>query len=234
LIGGGGKTTLMLSMAAAAVELGMPVLVTTTTHIRTPDGMPLILQEGQQDLEDALGGRWAREPVLALGKCTTDAGKVIGVEPSLLCHLKQRFPRVLILCEADGSAGRPLKIHAGHEPVIPGCSTAVYVVAGLDALGSPVSSETIHRVELLEIEGSPLLREKDETVTPRLLAELLEMAGRKAPPGSRAVYALTKPDLLEPAEVARAVTEVLGIAAGNQVTLVERGVAVDLAGAVIA
>ena len=232
-IGGGGKTTLMLSMAAGAAELGMPVLVTTTTHIRPPPGMPLVLQADEPALEVAMQRKWERKQVLALGRSLTDAGKLKGVDPMLLCGLKVRFPQVLILCEADGSAGRPLKVHAGHEPVISACSTAVVVVGGLDALGRPISSETIHRVELLENPSPTGPDEKDGIVTPSLYAELLRSAGRKAPPGTRIVYVLTKPDLIAREEAARAVSEVQGIAGGNWVTLAERGLPVESAGAAI-
>ncbi len=48
--------------------------------------------------------------------------------------------------EADGSAGRPLKAHALHEPVIPPESSQTIFVAGASGFGLPVFNAA-HRPE---------------------------------------------------------------------------------------
>jgi probable selenium-dependent hydroxylase accessory protein YqeC len=227
-IGGGGKTTLMLSLASAASSHGMRVLVTTTTRIRPPASMPLVLQDDELDLEADLAGYWSTSAVVALGRETTDTGKLVGVNAELLCHLNARFPQVLVLCEADGAAGRPLKIHAAHEPVIPECSSVVFVVGGLDALGRQVSDDTIHRVELLEKHASRARVEQKGTVSPRLFAQLLESAAGKVPPSCTVVFALTKPDLAGRQQVAEAFSAVGATSAHRSIVLVEYGRVVEL------
>ena len=51
-----------------------------------------------------------------------------------------------IIVEADGAAGRPLKVPADHEPVIPAATTVVVVVASLAAIGGRIVDVT-HRPE---------------------------------------------------------------------------------------
>jgi molybdenum cofactor cytidylyltransferase len=55
--------------------------------------------------------------------------------------------RVPLLVEADGSRQRPLKAPGVHEPPIPEFAGIVVVVAGLAALGKPLTGEWVHRPE---------------------------------------------------------------------------------------
>jgi molybdenum cofactor cytidylyltransferase len=74
------------------------------------------------------------------------------------------------LIEADGSRRRPLKAPAAHEPVIPGWAEHVVVIAGLSALGKPLSSEWVHRPErFAALTGL----QPDEPITPDALARVL-------------------------------------------------------------
>ena len=54
-----------------------------------------------------------------------------------------------VLVEADGSAGRPLKAHAEHEPVVSARADLVIAVIGVDCLGRPMDDEHVHRAALL-------------------------------------------------------------------------------------
>jgi hypothetical protein len=53
----------------------------------------------------------------------------------------------LVLVEADGARGRSLKAPADHEPVVPGSTTLLIVVAALDVLGAPLDEGRVHRPE---------------------------------------------------------------------------------------
>jgi probable selenium-dependent hydroxylase accessory protein YqeC len=53
-----------------------------------------------------------------------------------------------IIVEADGSKRRPIKAPAHYEPVIPGETTRVIGVIGLDALGKPITDQYVHRSSL--------------------------------------------------------------------------------------
>lgn len=52
-----------------------------------------------------------------------------------------------VLVEADGSAQRPLKAHASHEPVIPPETNQTICVVGASGFGKPIS-EVVHRPEI--------------------------------------------------------------------------------------
>lgn len=130
IIGSGGKTTLMYALAQELSQFGR-VIVTTTTHIRKPSHLPVT--------------EWVRDAegiVCAGSPCENDK----------LCAPRQSMEELadladFVLVEADGSAGKPLKAHAAHEPVIPDNAAQVISVVGASGLNRPIS-EAVHRPEL--------------------------------------------------------------------------------------
>lgn len=128
-VGGGGKTTAMLAIALGLSARGS-VLVTTSTHIYPPDGMPVLLAPSEAEVQAAL----------QLANCICigtpeENGKLSSplLPYSVLCSL---FDYVLV--EADGAKGMPLKAPAAHEPVLPADTELVIAVAGLDGIGRPI------------------------------------------------------------------------------------------------
>ena len=79
-----------------------------------------------------------------------------------------------VIVEADGSAGRPVKAHAPHEPVVPALANQTVMVVGASGFGRPVS-EAAHRPErYARLAGvSP-----DEPVSPETEAAVLAAEGR--------------------------------------------------------
>uniref|UniRef100_A0A7C4ELX0 Putative selenium-dependent hydroxylase accessory protein YqeC n=1 Tax=Fundidesulfovibrio putealis TaxID=270496 RepID=A0A7C4ELX0_9BACT len=139
LVGGGGKTSLMYALGRQLAGRGARVLVTTTTRIKAP-ARNLFL----------LGSRPDAPPytLLTVGTAVEpDSGKLVGVEPGDIPELMERFRADLVLVEADGAKGRPLKAPLAHEPVIPACADLVIGVLGLDALGQVVDGGTVFRME---------------------------------------------------------------------------------------
>lgn len=72
-------------------------------------------------------------------------GKVQGFTPEAIDALVQRPECDVILIEADGSRGMPLKAPDEHEPCIPKSSCCVIAVMGGHILGAKVSTENVHR-----------------------------------------------------------------------------------------
>lgn len=81
--------------------------------------------------------------VFTAGKRTS--GKVQGFTPEAIDALVQRPECDVILIEADGSRGMPLKAPDEHEPCIPKSSCCVIAVMGGHTLGAKVSTENVHR-----------------------------------------------------------------------------------------
>jgi probable selenium-dependent hydroxylase accessory protein YqeC len=188
-IGGGGKTTLMEFTARKAARAGYRVLVTTTTRIWPPSSMPFLAMEGEEIDCDKIRDSWQRSLILCIGRGIMGEGKVSGLTPDLACRMSNLFPEAIVLCEADGSAGRPLKVHGDHEPVIPACSTTVAVVAGLDAVGRAASARMIHRFEMFQS-----LYPHETVISPDTVGRVLVEAGRRAPDTAHVVYVMNKAD----------------------------------------
>lgn len=157
LCGAGGKTTLMFALAREFVTAGERVLLTTTTKIAHEEAAgawrSYSATSAEQVLERARG-LWAgaepgeRGALVAFSGTARDARKLTGFAPDLVNALKQsgEFDRILV--EADGSARKPLKAPAAHEPVIPSATDAVIAVAGLNGLGLPLRDANVFRAEI--------------------------------------------------------------------------------------
>jgi probable selenium-dependent hydroxylase accessory protein YqeC len=193
LIGAGGKTTIMLALAGEVCAAGFRPVVTTTTRIWPPAGVPLVLD----DL-DVLAQARADNPIVCFGRGLSPEEKIEGVTPATVCELLDRGIGPLLV-EADGAARRPLKVHAAHEPVVPACASVVLIVAGVDAVGQPVGDDVIHRSGLAkQLPQWP----EGETVTPAHVAALLRPMESHVPGWSRSWFVLNKVD--GPSEAATA------------------------------
>lgn len=170
LVGAGGKTTTMLALAREYRTLNRSVLVTTTTRIYVPaeDARDRLLL-GFQSPALECGG--AAGTVTVLGEAVEDTGKLVGVAPERLDALFQNHGFDVILVEADGSRGKPLKAPAAYEPVIPSACTHVVGVIGMDAFGQPVQDNRIHRLpEFMAATGSVPGQRIDEGILTALIA----------------------------------------------------------------
>ncbi len=81
-----------------------------------------------------------------------------------------------LIVEADGSRGRSLKAFGPHEPQVPVTATTIVQVAGLDALGAPLTDEHVHRSETL---AALLAIPLGSTVTARVFADSLRVQVRR-------------------------------------------------------
>jgi probable selenium-dependent hydroxylase accessory protein YqeC len=145
LIGGGGKTTLMFRLAAAWASRGQSAICATTTKIwpPTPEQCP-DLRVGELDsLVSDLRRRPA--PFVTVAR-RIEGGKCLGFSAAETLSLKAEARHLVV--EADGSAGRPVKAHAPHEPVIAPEASCVVAVVGGWCVGAPLDAEHVHRPEL--------------------------------------------------------------------------------------
>jgi probable selenium-dependent hydroxylase accessory protein YqeC len=202
VIGAGGKTTSILALSHVAVRRSRSVIVTTTTKIWPPVGMPLVVKVAGQDLADQVRRKLLHAPSVAVGGDVNAIGKLVGLEPRDVCDLTESGVADVVLCEADGAAGRSLKVHGPHEPVIPACAVSVAVVAGLDAMGQLPGSEVIHRFERF-IESYET--DRAQPIDASLLSRVLMLAVKKIDPTTPVVFVLNKADDADARQEARRV-----------------------------
>lgn len=173
LTGGGGKTSLMFHLAQLLTETGKKVLTTTTTKIFTPAASQsetvLINTDPKKILLQATAFLERAGHITAAASRMDDAGKLKGFAPEAIRLFEDSGLFDWILVEADGSARRPLKAPAEHEPVIPLNTNVLIAVAGLEVLGRPLTEELVFRAELA---GERMGLEEGEAITECGLARL--------------------------------------------------------------
>jgi len=157
-IGAGGKTSLIEHLASVGIRHKKRAVITTTTKIWVKEPYAL--------LSELHSGR-AMPDFMRVGK-SVEQRKLTGLEPQEVATLGSNFDLVLI--EADGSKGKPLKYPANYEPVIPSFSDRVILIAGLDALSGRLD-EQVFRHELFERATGT---RADAHITPSLFLRFME------------------------------------------------------------
>jgi probable selenium-dependent hydroxylase accessory protein YqeC len=197
LIGAGGKTSVMFSLAATLKARGKKVLVTTTTKIYQPEKT----QCDEMILESqGLAGLYEKNrpgTVICLGKALNEKeNKVIGIETESVDRLFDENLFDWILVEGDGAARKAIKAPNENEPVVPGRTTLALGLVGLDVLGRPVTADTVHRCALfLNVTGSTENEPIDEMAVAKLIFSSQGLF-KNVPPGARKMALLNKSDLM--------------------------------------
>ena len=164
VVGSGGKTTYIREQAKKYLAQGKRVLVTTTTHMYaetdtlfTNDATEIgaclqtkgYCMAGQREEQS---GNFADDGVQQSESMRRPEGenrrlaKIRALPPDVLALAAQYADVVLV--EADGSKGRPVKFPAAHEPVIPAGTDRIVIVMGFFAVGQMIG-EACHRPELV-------------------------------------------------------------------------------------
>ena len=163
VIGGGGKTTLLRRLGEELAEESRVLLCTTTKIFPFHDLPCAMTAEELNSLRRELQLMCAGTPVPGTEKLTAP--------PVPMAELAAWFDYVLV--EADGSAQRPFKAHASHEPVIPAEASQVICVVGASGFGKPIREAT-HRPELYaQLAGVSV----EDPVAPETEAAVLQAEG---------------------------------------------------------
>ena len=175
VVGGGGKTSLILCLLSEFSRCGA-VVYSTTTRIHPPDpgqGMMLLASDNEELLRlmvkrtaDVWGERHLR---LVVTRPRLSEELLAGVSPGFSSRLvSERCP--LILNEADGARSMSLKMPRNNEPVLMEGARYLVPVVGLDCLNKPLGPQTLFRWELAKERHG--LRE-GTLLTPEVVASLL-------------------------------------------------------------
>jgi probable selenium-dependent hydroxylase accessory protein YqeC len=200
LVGGGGKSSLLFTLARELAADGLQVISSTTTKLwqsEVPDSaFPLFGHPDASGMPELLEALKGNRHIFISGKIL-ESGKVEGISPVFaddIFHLKEVD---YLLLEADGAAGLPVKAPADHEPVIPGSVTTVVALLGLEALGKRATPNRVFRLERFE-KFTGLKR--GERITPFHLTRLFtsrEGLFKGAPESAKRLVFLNKLDLAE-------------------------------------
>ena len=159
VVGSGGKTTLIKNLAQQYRREGKTVLVTTTTH--------MFVEEDTLLTDDAgVIIRALEEQGYAMAGIPEDK-KFAGLPEKTFAEVSHFADVVLV--EADGSKGLPLKYPNATEPVIPANADEIILVCGLNALGRK-AKDVCHRLELVK---ACLGIEDDTVITPTHVQKLI-------------------------------------------------------------
>ena len=140
MVGSGGKTTRIHKLTEKYRNQGKKVFVTTTTHMYEEPGC--ILSGNMEEIVVKLN---------TCGYCMAGLSAENGKIKALALEVYEAVCEYadIVLVEADGSKGKPVKFPAEHEPVIPDNVNEIHIVTGLCAVGKPLK-EVCHRKELVQ------------------------------------------------------------------------------------
>jgi probable selenium-dependent hydroxylase accessory protein YqeC len=182
LVGGGGKSTVMLELGRTLTE---QVVLTTTVKMGADQhgGHPVLVDPADDDVVAAASAA----PVVVWSRI--DGQKAIGIDPTRCDRLAERVDHVVV--EADGSRRQPFKAPASYEPVVPSTSTLVAGVIGIEALGKVIADRCHRPMRVAALAGvSPYERLTVEGAANVLAHERGQRAS--VPPGARYVVVVTK------------------------------------------
>lgn len=213
-MGAGGKTALMFRLARELSKDGGRVLTTTTTKIYVPartQSSIVIVSESAEEIAKHAREFFKRNSHISAGsKILHLRNKLKGLKPETIDALWQSGVFRWIIVEADGSAGRPLKAPALHEPVIPQSTRWLIGVIGLDAFGKPLTDKWAFRPQLVsKISGLAIGAAITENA---IAAALMDNNGimKNSPPGAMRFAFINQTDSEQRLVIAKRIAQLLG------------------------
>lgn len=155
-IGAGGKTSTLLRLGDELRALGWRVLATTTTTL-SADKLALMpramsTHAGEYAISTALS-----EYGFVFLYDAIKQGEAFGAKPSWIVRLMDAVDSDVMLIEADGANGLPLKAPYDHEPIFPPETSLVVPTLSLSALGQPLDEEHVYNASAItERYGFPI------------------------------------------------------------------------------
>lgn len=159
IVGAGGKTTLLHSLAQKYIQEDKSVFVTTTTHMLIePD---TLLTDDPDEIKAAIFNKGYAMAGIQTGN------KIKGLSQYTYEQVCAYADEVIV--EADGAKHFPLKIPNENEPVIPANADRIIVVCGMHSLGKS-GHEAIFRLDTAK---NTFGISKDTIITPNIIQNLI-------------------------------------------------------------
>lgn len=223
LTGGGGKTSLMFSLGTA---LKGGAILTTTTKLYLSQTEKTAFYKIPCGPEGCKGFTESDKSRISLllkrnSFCLITGQVLREYNPEKVSGLSVEMPAQLfeftcvrnVIVEADGSAGRPFKVPAEHEPAIPEKTSRFIPVLGMDLFEGPIKNK-VHRPELALslLERLGIRAEPESVMSAEQAAHLLlhPEGGLKAAPGKAEIIPfINKADTAEKRNLALSLAEQL-------------------------
>lgn len=189
IVGAGGKTSIGSHIGESLAQLGRHTLLTTTTKIYKPDGESVYIGKAAHIHADSC--------YMVAANRLLPSGKLEGYAAQDIKTIAELCMFDVILAEADGAAGKPVKAPSESEPVYPLAVDLIIGVIGADCLGQPVTEENVHRSALFcKVTGA----HEGEPITARHIISLISHTDglfRHADPAVPKVVFLNKCDTMD-------------------------------------
>ncbi|HRF93554.1 MAG TPA: selenium cofactor biosynthesis protein YqeC [Aggregatilineales bacterium] len=142
-IGAGGKTATLFRLGDELASMGWRVLATTTTTL-SADKLALMpramsTHAGEYAISQALS-----ETGFVFLYDAIRQGEAYGAKPSWIMRLMDAVDSDVMLIEADGANGMPLKAPYDHEPIFPPETSLVVPTVSLSAIGQPLDEDHVY------------------------------------------------------------------------------------------
>ncbi|RMG75260.1 MAG: putative selenium-dependent hydroxylase accessory protein YqeC [Chloroflexi bacterium] len=147
-IGAGGKTSTMVSLGYELAEQGWRVLATTTTRIGEDQLSLMPAALPYQTSPDTISQSLTENRFIFIYRDIQN-GKVYGPDKIWVQELMDSIDSDVLLVEADGARGLPLKAPYPHEPVIPPETSLVIPIASLSILGKPLDETHVYNPDAI-------------------------------------------------------------------------------------
>jgi probable selenium-dependent hydroxylase accessory protein YqeC len=192
IVGAGGKTTVMYTLASELAQRGIRVITTTTTHIFFPkpgETDTLIVAAGTAILLQKVRAAWQYQHRITVAGTVLRTDKLAGLQPEQPYELLMKSGADVVIVEADGARHRMIKAPAEHEPVIPLQTNAALLMMSAEAINQPLSAEIAHRPERVAMVTGINL---GDILSPAVIARLItsEQGALKHIPRAAMVYLL--------------------------------------------
>ncbi|SRR6266568_1844458 len=192
IVGAGGKTTTMYSLASELAYRGKRVITTTTTQIFYPEPDEtdtLIVTSETHTLLKTIDEAWQKYRRLTVAGAVLRTEKLAGLQPEQPYELLLKSGADVVIVEADGARHRMIKAPGEHEPVIPLQANVALLVMSAEAINQPLSDRIAHRPERVAMVTGVNL---GDMLSPAVIARLItsEQGALKHIPETATAYLL--------------------------------------------
>jgi probable selenium-dependent hydroxylase accessory protein YqeC len=192
IVGAGGKTTTMYTLASELASQGRRVITTTTTNIYFPkqgETDTLIVSPETLTLLKMVNAAWQQHHRVTVAGRVIGAGKLAGLQPDQPYQLLTKSGANVVIVEADGARHSMIKAPAEHEPVVPPQTNVALLMMSAEAINQPLSAEIAHRPGRV---AAVLGINQGDVLTPAHIARLMtsEQGAMKNIPEMAMVYVL--------------------------------------------